>query len=201
MFPKDYKKGFTLIEVLVVVVIIAIVALLAFPSYKKARVVSQNEAARAKLVEVATAARMFNEDARGILGDERVMGAFHNKDLTPERFRDPRALFSSTTTTGSGKGYLSITGWNQEGDCSTPSSTTCYYHYRGYTFYVCNPDINSTTQPDTLCIGKIAVMKGPTEEKTDKSVMKEAVGEYSGFAWWVSGENLGAVGSNYGSGS
>lgn len=57
------KKGFTLIEVLVVVVLIAIVSMIAFPSFKKSREITKTKALSLKLLEVANAARMYNEDA------------------------------------------------------------------------------------------------------------------------------------------
>ena len=188
------KKGFTLIEVLVVVVVIAIVAIIAFPSYKKANVVSQNEAARGKLLELANAVRMYNEDARG---SERVAGDLAGNKVNG--FSDPKRLFhgSHTDTSSTALKYLSTTGWNQEGTGCNTAGGDCKYHYRSYTYYVCNPD-SGGTQPNAACGSssdrRIAAMTGPT----DSTNYPDAVDEYGGFAWWVSKENLGVVGSNYG---
>ncbi|MDR1124136.1 MAG: prepilin-type N-terminal cleavage/methylation domain-containing protein [Elusimicrobiota bacterium] len=187
------KKGFTLIEVLVVVVVVAILALLAFASYKRARLTAQNEMARAKLVEVAMAAQMYNEDARGSarvaggLGQARVAG-FQNAEL----------LFLRTPTDTSFS-YLKNIEWNK----TCTDSNSCVHHYRGYNFYVCNPDSNSASnQPaGSGCDGKmIAVMTGPVcSGACAAGVNLDAAAEYGGKSWWVSRDNLGTVGSNYGS--
>jgi prepilin-type N-terminal cleavage/methylation domain-containing protein len=187
--PK--KKGFTLIEVLVVVVVVAILSLLAFASYKRSRLTAQNEMARVKLVEVAAAARMYNEDARG---KDRVAGGLGQARLN--NFKNAELLFSRTpdeeADSNTVQPYLKLTEWNQ-----TPEGV---YHYRGYNFYICNPDLGSSAQPNVNCKGQeIAVMTGPvcTGACAD-GVNKDAAALYGGYKWWVSSENLGTVGSNYG---
>jgi prepilin-type N-terminal cleavage/methylation domain-containing protein len=180
------KRGFTLIEVLVVVVVIAIIAILAFPSYKKANEVSKNEAARGKLLELSNAVRMYNEDARG---SQRIAGDLAGNAFG--EFQDPRRVFSGTHTDVTGAMvYLSRTGWNDDPQgCSSKNTSPCKYHFRNYTYYVCNPDVSSASQPDkTPCgEGRIVAMTGPDGDA-----------EYGSHSWWVSNENLGVVGSDYG---
>jgi len=164
------KKGFTLIEVLVVVVLIAILSMLAFPSFKKSREVNKNEAAKVKLLEVANAARLYNEDA-----STKVVGRFGQPVGT---FVDPIVLFYSTNAQK--VAYLkNIESWD---------GTGISFNYMGYTFYVCNPDL-SGTQPISACVNgsevRVAVMKNLT-----------ASGRYAGEAW-VSTDNLGMVKNNY----
>ncbi|MDR0734599.1 MAG: prepilin-type N-terminal cleavage/methylation domain-containing protein [Elusimicrobiota bacterium] len=198
------KKGFTLLEILVVIVVIAILSLLAMASYKRARVTSQNEMARVKLVEVAAAAQMYNEDARG---ENRVAGGFGRSPVA--NFQRAELLFSRTATndiSASTYSYLKNKEWNQVGACAG-GGNDCVLHYRGYNFYVCNPDSTSTAgQPaGSGCDGKmIATMTGPTCSGScsgatcEDGVNPQAVKEYCGKKWWVSRENLGAVGSDYG---
>ncbi len=165
------KKGFTLIEVLVVVVLIAIVSMIAFPSFKKSREITKNEGARIKLLEVANAARMYNEDA-----PIKVAGRFGQAQAGG--FVDPQVLFYNTNALK--VAYLK----NQ--DAWSGSGTNL--NYNGYTYYVCNPDIGGG-QPISACVNgtdlRIAVMK-----KLD------GTGRFAGEAW-VSTVNLGRVENNY----
>lgn len=164
-------KGFTLIEVLVVVVLIAIISMIAFPSFKKSREITKNEGARIKLLEVANAARMYNEDAT-----DKVAGRFGQ--ALSSSFKNPEVLFDPKNALKAA--YLkNRESWSGEG---------LSLNYNGYTYYICNPDI-AGTQPISVCVsgtdGRIAVMK-----KLD------GTGRYAGEAW-VSTTNLGRVENNY----
>ncbi len=165
------RKGFTLIEVLVVVVLIAIVSMIAFPSFKKSREITKNEGARLKLLEVANAARMYNEDA-----PIKVAGRFGQ--ALSSSFVDPQVMFYNTNALK--VAYLK----NQD----SWSGSGINLNYNGYTYYICNPDI-SGGQPISACVSgsevRIAVMK-----KLD------GTGRYAGEAW-VSSTNLGRVENNY----
>ena len=55
------KKGFTLIEVIVVTLIIATLALLVAPSFKNSALTNQMEKAKIGLVELTTAVKLYNE--------------------------------------------------------------------------------------------------------------------------------------------
>ncbi len=55
------KKGFTLIEVVVVTLIIAALALLVVPSFKNSALTNQMEKAKVGLVEFTTAVKLYNE--------------------------------------------------------------------------------------------------------------------------------------------
>ncbi len=55
------KKGFTLIEVVVVTLIIAVLALLVAPSFKNSAMTNQMEKAKIGLVELTTAVKLYNE--------------------------------------------------------------------------------------------------------------------------------------------
>lgn len=168
------KKGFTLIEVLVVVVLIAIVSMLAFPSFKKSREVAKNEAARGKLLEVANAARMYNEDS-----DQYVVGKLGTAHTG---FKNPIVLFWTSPSSPKEKdAYLkNKDSW----DWPTASEAT----YKGYTYYICNPgDIGGPANPEPCkSHNAIAVMESPSGTK----------GRYEGVAW-VSSDELGKVKNNY----
>jgi len=55
------KKGFTLIEVIVVTLIIAALALLVAPSFKNSALTNQMEKAKIGLIELSTSVKLYNE--------------------------------------------------------------------------------------------------------------------------------------------
>ncbi len=69
------KKGFTLIEVVVVTLIIAALALLVAPSFKNSVMTNQMEMAKIGLVELTTAVKLYNE-----IHDSNPMSGIFNKD-------------------------------------------------------------------------------------------------------------------------
>ncbi|MDR0952615.1 MAG: prepilin-type N-terminal cleavage/methylation domain-containing protein [Elusimicrobiota bacterium] len=172
------RKGFTLIEILIIVVIIAIVSLFAYPSYKQSREVNKNDEARAKLLELATAVRLYNEDAT-----TPVAGSFGNPFQT---FEDPCLLFSQTPTeVGTTKAYL-----KNKNSWTFSSSSPCDITYRGYVYYVCVSK-SGASQPIVACTDnntgnpRLVVMELPG-----------ASGRYAGQAW-VSLDDMGMVANNY----
>ena len=163
------EKGFTFVEVLVIVVLIAIISLIAVHSYKKGLETSKNNQAKGKLVEIANAARLFNEDARGA---DQVAGNFESP---VSGYRDPSALFYFTpddTELEAHKDYAYLK------DAEAFSGTT----FRGYKYYICTPD-----KADANCgndINVIAIMT-PGETITDP--------RFTGKVWKVSNQNPGKV--------
>ncbi len=168
--PKR-KNGFTFVEVLVIVILIAIISLVAVPSYKKGLETSKNNQARAKLVEIANAAKMYNEDARGTA---RIAGSFNNPVAG---YSDPRALFFSNIAS-SGMNESETKNYAYLTDPESFSGTG----FRGYDFYICTPDV-----ADAACGGDINVIAimTPGENITDE--------RYVGKVWKVSNENPGKV--------
>jgi prepilin-type N-terminal cleavage/methylation domain-containing protein len=129
------RKGFTLVEVLVIMMLIAVLSLVAAPSLKKNMAVSDNELAKAKLQELAQAARMYNEDAARS-GEMPVAGSFGApvgfcKEGDPEHRPcvDPCKLFSNDDEVVYLKNQYS---WG-EGSCGGA------YGFKGYNYFVCNP--------------------------------------------------------------
>lgn len=55
------KKGFTLVEVIVVTIVIAALAMLVVPSFKNSALTNQMEKAKIGLIELTTAVKLYNE--------------------------------------------------------------------------------------------------------------------------------------------
>lgn len=166
------RKGFSFIEVLVIVVLIAILSLIAVPSYKKGVETSKNNQARGKLLEIATAARMYNEDARG---QDRIAGYFG----TPATgYKDPKDLFYNTASGAATESYAYL---------KDVGSFNADFTYRGYKFYICMPNGDGSGAGDSNCnsdVNVIAIMEA-TSSVTDE--------RYAGKKWKVSTSNPGKV--------
>lgn len=171
------RKGFSFIEVLVIVVLIAILSLIAVPSYKKGVETSKNNQARGKLLEIATAARMYNEDAHS---QDRIAGYFG----TPATgYQDPTVLFSSTVEGSASEGDDVSYAYLRDAGSFDPGT----YTYRGYKFYICMPNGDGGGSGDSKCdsdINVIAIMEA-TSSVTDE--------RYAGKKWKVSTSNPGKV--------
>ena len=169
------KKGFTLVEMLVVVLIISIVAFLYKGSHDKGVQIRRNERARAMFLELTNAARLHNE----MHPEHKIVGGFGqtNADTFCTDCVEPCYLFkgfSGTVAVNVDDYYaLNPRTWGMDSAASCGSSIG----YDGYNFYLCNPNFTGS-QPNT----------GITNQCTDGST------KY--FAVMTSPDNAGAFYTN-----
>jgi type IV pilus assembly protein PilA len=95
------KKGFTLVEIMIVVVIIGLLAAMAIPAFQKVRTTSQEKAITNNLRQFASAAQQYmldhgvaTVDYTSIVGDTK-----HISTITPVRGESYTGLSITTTTT------------------------------------------------------------------------------------------------------
>ena len=156
------KKGFTLMEILVVVLIVVVLVSLYSLTYKKSIGTRNNERARAMFVELANAAKLYNE----MNPNHRIYGRFgDNPPATAcPGCQNPCILFRGATNDDTTTSYaLKPREWGII-DANSCGNTI---NYQGYTFVICNPnyDAEHPTQPDDSCVDegepRFAVMLTP----------------------------------------
>jgi len=76
------KKGFTLVELLVVVGIVLVLISLLIPALKGAREVARGVACTSNLSKISTAIGLYHGEANGWLPPRRVTGAYANQGLS-----------------------------------------------------------------------------------------------------------------------
>lgn len=122
---KMNKRGFTLIEVIVVTLIIAALALLVVPSFKNSALTNQMEKAKVGLVELTTAVKLYREVNTGALS-----GVFDDN------------MFSKLTTEDE-QGYIYLR--NQNRWAHRPGSATDYSLIDANGVLNCKYTINDAT--------------------------------------------------------
>lgn len=179
------KKGFTLMEILVVILIIAVVIAFFNISYRSARIVRTNERARAMFVELTNAARLFNDT----YPTTKIYGGFGNADAQNLGYLDPCKLFLGAIDDAEVQDNIASYALRfRDWGLDTPGDCNANLRYEGYTFILCNPDFDTddTKQPHANCIvdgvPRFAVMITPDSVTFAK---------YSGrHAWMTSGYEL-----------
>ena len=155
------KKGFTLIEVVVVTLIIAALALLFGPSFKNSALTNQMEKAKIGLVELTTAVKLYNE--------------VHTTPLTGDL--DETMFNTLTQDTTQGYVYLQDAGrWEQR------SGATEYSLRDGGSVLNCRYTVGNTANAAILASVKCQFNKVDQEgtecylffiEKTNPAVIKK----------------------------
>lgn len=170
------KKGFTLMEILVVVLIIAILVSFYSLTYRKSVHVRNNERARSMLVELANAAKLYNE----MFPNTKIAGGFgDNPQQCPgcqnpcELFRSSRPVDQMTDEEKLIYPYALVPG---EWGIANKESCGNQINFQGYKFYICNPYYDGdqyTAQPsgtENSCVvnnvARFAVLMSPNTEST-----------------------------------
>ena len=156
------KKGFTLMEILVVVLIVVILVSMYSLTYKRSIGTRNNERARAMLVELANAAKLYNE----MNPNRKIYGNFGDNppSIDCPGCVNPCVLFRGTTDD---ELMTSFSLKPREWGIANADSCGNSINYQGYTFYICNPyyDAEHQTQPSDFCVGedgpRFAVMTSP----------------------------------------
>ena len=188
------KKGFTLMELLVVVVLIMVIYTMYTASHSNAIKVRNNEKARAMFVELTNAAILYNQ----MFPDNKVVGTFNTSETQASQYclgcRNICNLFydyDANVENSISSFALRPKDWGLQtgGGCSYLTNNLTY---EGYTFILCNPNFSSDTskQPDSRCLAvaestgapaapgiKFALMISPTGE--------EVLAKYSGRMTWM----------------
>lgn len=161
------KKGFTLMEILVVVLIVIILVSMFSLTYRRTAVIKTNEKARAMLVELANAAKLYNE----INPNTKISGGFGDNpsSLDCPYCKNPCVLFRGAEGEDEATMFsysLNPIEWGLSNANACGSDIT----FQGYKFFICNPyyDSTHTQQPDGACVGpddtkRFAVMISPTD--------------------------------------
>ncbi len=187
------KKGFTLMELLVVILIICIIVYMASVSFSNSRVVRANEHARAMFAELTNAARLYNE----LYPDKKVYGSFGQSSFPSDcpDCQNPCILFegfsgNAEMQSNMASFILKPALWG----LSSLSQCNANLTFKEYKFILCNPSLEAgATQPDTRCRDsndggkpKFAIMITPSSVTNPK---------YSGKYAWITGGYQ--MGNNY----
>jgi|GEM_PF-3357909 prepilin-type N-terminal cleavage/methylation domain len=156
------KKGFTLMEILVVVLIVVILVSMFSLTYKKNVGTRNNERARALLVELANAAKLYNE----MNPNHRIYGGFGDN---PPSAACPGCVNPCVLFRGSSDDEVMTSYALKPREWGISNAAACgnTINYQGYVFYICNPnyDDQHTTQPNAACVfegtPRFAVMTSP----------------------------------------
>lgn len=185
------KKGFTLMELLVIVLIVAIIVAFARLSYSRSKDVRANEKARSKLVELANAAKLYNE----IYPENKIYGSF-GQSVFPVGYASPCVLIKGFVSDEEFQDNIASFALNPgEWNAAVNMCNHVMQAAEDYSYILCNPDAatsSSTGQPDSRC-------KDSYNNSEPKfAIMPTSIGvqnQYTNkYAWITLGQQFG---SNY----
>lgn len=179
------KKGFTLMEILVVVLIVIILVSMFSLTYKRTADIKTNEKARAMLVELANAAKLYNE----INPNTKISGGFGDNPSTSDcpNCKNPCVLFRGAEGEDEATMFsysLNPIEWGLSNANACGSDIT----FQGYKFFICNPYYDSThTQQPSGASGNCVENENNTNTKRFAVMMSppDISSKYSGKQAWI----------------
>lgn len=167
------KKGFTLVEMLVVVLIIGLLMAAYVAYHNKGMDIKRNEQAQAMLIELANSARLHNE----MHPDQRVFGGFNDTTNYCDGCHNLCWLFEGLTDNTQHEEDIASYALNpQNWGITTTGSCSSSLNFHGYTFFICF----GANSPTGCTTDMFALMKGPASG-SDTFVGKNAYIRASDF--------------------
>lgn len=136
------RRGFTLMEILVVLIIISLILLAAVPSYRRTRAQNDNMAAQAALRTLGSAIRAYSIDHNGVAGHLGYRQPVGNGFILNRIYENERRL-QTPCVVGGGESATNELVRLYACGYMKPIPLDLWNSFRNYNFYICEPSASS----------------------------------------------------------